>query len=162
MTTDKLSFVSFEPRDGRFVAFVAVDYVFSGKKDTEAALAHGSKVYKDGIKSMRSLVAEIDVYRTRREIVSARTVWRLGDALFRLVQDLEKLAFQLDGFYEHLTRDLNVKRKWLEKVIILRRYIAEEAIIPETLGWGHLEKGTRRKARELVATFITKNGQASK
>ena len=57
----------------------------------------------------------------------------------------------MDSIYAHLTRDLDVKRKWLEKVIIFRRYIQEEAAIPKAAYWGMFEHGTRRKAEQLQA-----------
>jgi len=66
-----------------------------------------------------------------------------------LKDSLEILGLQLDSMYKHLTRDLGVKKKWLEKVIILRRYIENEEIIPQSLNWGRCEKGTRKVAKKI-------------
>lgn len=153
MTSDDLTFISFEPRNSGFVAFISIGWLLSDKEDAETIMRRATTIYQEYIVGTRLILAEVQTARSHRQLVPARKIWRVGDALFILVSNLEKLSFKLDGFYEHLSRDLNVKRKWLEKVIILRRYIPQEAIIPEALGWGYFEKGTRRKAQELLRTL---------
>jgi hypothetical protein len=149
VTTDKLAFVAFQPRDGQFVALLSIEGLLTGDKDPEAVLRTAAKVYERSILRMKSLVAEIQAYRARRKLVPARKVWRMGDAIFGLQSDLEKLALQIDRLYDHLARDLGAKRKWLEKAVILRRYLPDEALIPQSLNWGRCEKGTRQVAERL-------------
>jgi len=38
---------------------------------------------------------------------------------------------------------LGVKKKWLEKAIIFRRYVDDKNAIPKNLNWGKCEKGTK-------------------
>lgn len=141
------SFVSIKPSSGGFRAYLAIEKALeSGEKADELA-TRAADIYDKSIKEMILLVRTINACRESRKPVSSRIIWRLGDMVFSLRADLAEFGLQLDGVYEHLTRDLNVKTKWLEKVIILRRNIAEEESIPESLNWGRLEKGTSRKSK---------------
>ncbi|MHA1882238.1 MAG: hypothetical protein ACTSUO_04255 [Candidatus Thorarchaeota archaeon] len=121
----------------------------SNNQDIESLLKDASKVYGSCISRISSMLDAINELRKKRIPISARQIWEIGDYIFKLVSELEKLTLQIDGIYDHLERDLGVKRKWLEKVIILRRYIQDKDRIPNSLNWGKCEKGTRRKA-ELI------------
>ena len=149
MTENKLSFVYFEPRNGQFRTFLTMEKVITGQEDPEVFLNQVAELYGQAVKRMCSLVAEIQDMRTHRKLVPARKVWEVGDAIFKLGEDLEKFSLQVDGLYDHLVRDLGVKRKWLEKVIIFRRYLPEQKAIPDSLNWGRCEKGTRRIAEQI-------------
>lgn len=147
--TNRLSFVSFAPKDKHFIAFLAIEGLDASKGDPELALRKAANIYEEVIKRMRSIIDEIKTCRANRKAVSARRIWHLGNIIFSLKDDLEKISFQIDNLYLHLVRDLRVKRKWLEKVIILRRYLTHEHFIPKTLNWGACEKGTRQVAEKL-------------
>jgi hypothetical protein len=75
--------------------------------------------------------------------------------VFKLRDDLAELRVQLDDLYAHLTRDVGPKRKWLEKAVILRRYVNAEDIIPPSLNWGRCKDGTKRIAEQLTADHRT-------
>lgn len=149
MTEENLIFVSFEPNNGQFRAYIPMEEVFASQTELSKVLNKSVNVYYQSIKEMRSLIAEINSLRAHRQAVPASTVWLLGDFIFHLVDNLEKLGLQIDGMYNHLARDLNVKRKWLEKVIIFRRYLPTRNVIPDWLNWGKCEKGTRKVAEAL-------------
>jgi len=144
-----LSFVSFEIKDKHFIAFLAIEGLDSSGGDPEVVLKKASKIYEEVIRRIRSIIDEIKICRASRKTILARRIWQLGDIIFSLRDDLEKMSLQVDNLYLHLVRDLEVKRKWLEKVVILRRYISNENCIPKTLNWGACEKGTRRVAEKL-------------
>lgn len=154
MTRDRLAFVSFEPSNERFRAFLPMEELISGDDDPELKLKKAVQVYERSIVKMRNLVKEIQNFRDNRKLLPARKVWQLGDAIFELQHDLNKLSLQLDGLYDHLVRDLSVKRKWLEKVIIFRRYLPDENAIPQSLNWGRCEKGTRQAAEKLRKDYL--------
>jgi hypothetical protein len=149
MIEGKLAFISFEPNDERFRAFLSMEELISSNKDPELTLRKAVKIYENSIIKMRTFIKEIQNIRDNRKLLPARKVWQLGDAIFELQGNLNKLSLQLDGLYDHLVRDLDVKRKWLEKVIIFRRYLPDEKAIPQSLNWGRCEKGTRRAAEKL-------------
>lgn len=150
MTVKALSFISFEPKEGKFFAFLPVETAIKEENNLESKLSKLSKIYEVSIIEMRSVLGEIKKVKINKKTVPAYQIWRLGDKIFYLTEKLENLSFQLDDLYKHLVRDLGVKRKWLEKVVIFRRYIPNERIIPRKSNWGVFEKGTRRKAEQLA------------
>jgi len=149
MSKNDLSPVSFKPHEGHFIAFLPMEQFLSKDEDPEPVLKKAAQLYEYSILRMQSVVTDINTLRNHNNPIPARKIWELGELIFGLTRGLERLSFQLDGIYDHLVRDLGTKRKWLEKVIILRRYIPDKNIIPESLNWGRFEKGTRRKAEKL-------------
>jgi len=149
MNNYKLSFVSFEPIDKSFRAFLSMEEFILSDKDPELTSRKAVKVYENSIIEMRTFIKEIQNFRNDRKPLPAHKIWLLGNTIFELQGNLNKLSLQLDGLYNHLVRDLGVKRKWLEKVIIFRRYLPDENTVPEALNWGRCEKGTRRVAEKL-------------
>lgn len=149
MTTET-AFVTFEPRDGTYQASMSIDGLLSMEGNHERVIAKAVKAYQMNVKKLRGLMSSINAKREARERVPAREVWGVGDAVFKLTRDLRSLSLELDDLYAHLGRDLGVKRKWLEKAIILRRYVPERKTIPRGLNWGRIEKGTRRAAERIA------------
>jgi len=145
-----MAFVVFEPRGGKFQAFLSLEEVVSAEADPEVLANRAAAVYERWVGTMLSTLDGIRSRRIRRKIVSARMVWEIGNAVFELKADLSGLGLEIDGLYEHLARDLVVKRKWLEKAVILRRYVADVTVIAESVSWGSCEKGTRRAAERLA------------
>jgi len=150
MNFEKLVFISVEPMDKDFRASIALDGLASFTADAESLLKKATRIYKENLIRMVALTVKMDKLRTVRKPIPARLVWKLGDHIFRLVEELRQLGLQLDNIYAHLMRDLVVKKKWLEKVVIFRRYVSSEARIPEFHNWGQYEKGTRRKSELLM------------
>jgi hypothetical protein len=146
---ERLVFISFEKSGNKYETFFPMEELISNEKDIERLAKRAAKIYENAIHRMLLIISKMNNQRVERKPVSARMVWQLGDSIFKLTRDLEKISFQLDGLYEHLARDLTVKRKWLEKVIILRRYIPEISLIPAYLNWGQCEKGTRKVAEKI-------------
>ena len=140
------TFVSFKKNKEKYDAFITINGFFSSNENLESLLNEASTLYGSSISKMLASINTITAFRASHRPLPARKVWQLGDLIFELVNELNRLSLQIDGIYDHLERDLNVKRKWLEKVIIFRRYIPEERMIPEHLNWGKCEKGTRRAA----------------
>lgn len=148
--TAETVFVTFEPKDGTYQASMSIEGLLSMEGDQERVIAKAVKAYQKNVKRLQGLMSSIDAKREARERVPARAVWSVGDAVFKLTHDLRILSLELDDLYSHLGRDLGVKRKWLEKAIILRRYVPERKRIPRGLNWGRIEKGTRRSAERIA------------
>lgn len=155
MNGTNLASLTIEPNEqGEFTAFVSVHGLLALQDDPQSVLQEAAQLYQDQMDTMRLLIAEMHSYRIERRLVPARKMWKLGDAIFDLRDRLGRLSLELDDLYWHLVRDLNVKRKWLEKAIIFRRYLPCERMIPESLNWGRCEKGTRRIAERMRDGFI--------
>ena len=149
MKNENLAFISFKPINGKFKGYLEMEAVFDSGKDSERILHKATMIYQNAVKKMTFIVNLIKDSRAKHNPVGARKIWQLGNTIFELRDELEEMGLEIDGVYDHLSRDLEVKKKWLEKVIILRRYIPDINIIPESLNWGRFEKGTRRKAENL-------------
>jgi len=141
-------FLSFKPTPDRFIARLPMAEISEVEGDVVELLSMAEEIYGIYIARMKNLVNEINELRKLKKF-SARVAWVLGDLIFELRDRLGALSFQLDGIYEHLTRDLGANKKWLEKVVILRRYLPDKEMIPPDLKWGYFEHSTRRKAEQL-------------
>lgn len=151
MNEKKLIFVSFEPAGEQFRAYLSIEDAIFNQKDPETIAKKASIIYEDAIVRIKRQIAGIRTARASRKPITAREVWSVGDAIFSLVNNLKRTGLQIDGVYDHLTRDVGEKKKWFEKAIILRRYIPDLKLIPDSLNWGRIEKGTRKKAERLKA-----------
>jgi hypothetical protein len=149
LTRRKLNFVSFEPTDGEFVAFTSVEWILTGEKDPELVLRKASELYRRAVARMRRLISAIKSARADGRSVPARKIWELGQVIFELKRRVEKLSLQVNGLYDHLVRDLGVKREWLEKIVIFRRYLPDKTLIPESLNWGRCARAPRTSAEKL-------------
>ena len=149
MIQEKLTFVSFEPYKDGYRAFLLLEDAIISQTDPEEISDKARIIYENAIKRTKKHISDIRAIRASRKPVTARKVWEVGDAIFFMVDRLKEIGLQIDGVYDHLARDLGEKRKWFEKAIILRRYISEKELIPKSLNWGRLEKGTRKKAERL-------------
>ncbi|KUK66640.1 MAG: hypothetical protein XD85_0083 [Parcubacteria bacterium 34_609] len=159
MNNKQLSFVSFEHTKDGFRLFLPLDDFVFDEQDYEVQFKKAVIIYEKSIKKMKMILNEIDDIRQKHKTLPAQKVWDLGNKIFELQNNLSDISLQIDGLYHHLVRDLNVKRKWLEKVIIFRRYIPDRKAIPKSMNWGKCEKGTRRVAEELYRKFnLDKNG----
>lgn len=156
---NKLTFVSFEPKDGGFWASLPLEEFVLMESDPDCLLKKATEQYARHITAMRVGVAEIRTLRAGHKLTPARHVWYLGDEIFKLTEGMRQLSLEIDGLYEHLARDLGVKRKWLEKVVIFRRYLPSEKSVPPSLNWGRCEKGTKRVAQRLRNGLSPDSGQ---
>ena len=149
MRSRNLAFVTMERRDNSFAAFLALEDLLLIVSDPEPTLQRAAELYEHAIVTMRSLIAEMQSYKAHRKPIPARIMWKLGDAIFQLKEELEALFLQLNGTYEHLARDLGVKREWLKKPVIFRRYLPKEDLIPESLSWRRCRDTVRKTAERL-------------
>ncbi|MDI6872615.1 MAG: hypothetical protein QME79_14935 [Bacillota bacterium] len=146
--------VVFERRGGGFQAFVSVEPILSSSADPELLLRKAEAVYGRYVEEMQEKINDIELHRKTHTLLPARKVWQVGDSVFRLVAELAELSLEMADVYGHLCRDLGAKRKWLEKAIILRRYVPDLNLIPESMPWGRVEKGTRKAAEKLAQGLI--------
>jgi len=147
---NQLAFITFDVSQQGIKTSLSMQGLSTIEGDLDTIITRATHVYEEALGEMSGLLREREQLISNRKRVPARLIWRIGDVIFRLNDDLAKLNLQIDDTYRHLTRDLELKRKWLEKVVILRRYIPQIDLIPDTATWGAFEKGTRRKAQSLL------------
>lgn len=149
MKPKKLALITIEPDKSKFIAYLSLDDSLLMEKDPAIISEIAVIIYKDTINNMASIIDNMKEYKKNRRPIPAKLVWKFADHIFKLKLMLEAIELQINGLYGHIGRDLELKRKWLEKVVAFRRYLPKESLIPESLNWGKFEKGTRRKAERL-------------
>ena len=152
----QMTYVAFEPKEEGFIASVPMEQLESLGDHPEALLREASAAYECHIDATRSLLDEIDRLKTNRTAIPAQKMWDLGDAVFRLVDVLSELSFEIDGLYEHLLRDLDLHKGRLglyrlTRAITFRRYLPDKSLIPLSLDWRLCEKSARKAAEQLAA-----------
>ena len=115
----------------------------------ELALQAASAVYSRAVAEMRAQLAAMAELKAQRQPVTAQKCWELGDAILALVGQLTDMSLEVDGLYEHLTRDLGMKPKRLRTAITFRRHLPGKELIPASLRWSHCERGARQVAETL-------------
>ena len=149
MKKNTLVFVHFEPHGRHFRAFLPIEAFIMNNLNGTKMIDAAANLYEKYTNAMLIKLNEIDYMRRKRILIPARLIWELGDLVFKLVDELKQMSLQIDSLYQHLSRDLNIKPKRLEKIVIFRRYINDEKLIPPALNWGRCEKGTRRIAENI-------------
>jgi len=147
---NQLTFISFETSQQGVKASLSVQGIMNIEGDVEPVMYQAVQFYEKALGEIRALLHQRKQLQKSRKRIPARLIWRIGDVIFKLNDNLSEIGLQIDNTYYHLTRDLAVKRKWIEKVVVLRRYVQDVELIPESANWGTFEKGTRKKAQLLL------------
>jgi len=142
------TFISFKPQGVGFTGHLSLEAIDIWE-NPELLIKKASKAYRESILKMRKILTRIDKSRRERKPLYARIMWDMGSAVFELRDKLAEISLEIDGMYSHLERDLGVRQKWLEKAIILRRYI-KRSLIPQNITWSRFEHSTRKKAEGLA------------
>jgi hypothetical protein len=150
MTERAFCFVSFRGQDDGYTAYLEFDDQVTFPQDAERLLRDAARVYHRSISRMVRILRSIEKLRAARVPLPARLMWRLGDSIVELRDRLAVNSLQIDGMYEHLTRELNVRRSWLEKVVIFRTYVEREDLLPESLNWGSCARSPKKSALEII------------
>lgn len=149
MMSKALLFISFSPEQEKFKGSLSLNAAFESERDPQTLIKKSEAIYKKYICRMRHILEKLKKKKLKHISTPASEIWLLGNNIFTLKKELENFGLQVDGLYQHLVRDLSVKRKWLEKVIIFRRYVSGRNFIPKASKWGTFEKSTAKKARAL-------------
>ena len=108
------------------------------------------------------MLEQIESNKSQRVALSSSFMWDFGDKILSLVNSLNRKNFEIDNLYEHLIRDLDRKREWLEKVIIFRRSIPTRESIPHDLKWSVCRDAPKKSAELLLKGKIPKRQSKKK
>jgi len=150
VSQSRLMFVSFQYRDGAFVAFVPVEAIARDHVLSHTVSA-ASRSYAKSIRRLKVLIRNMQASRKGRRPIRALQAWRVGDEIFSLRRALADLSLELDGVYDHLTKHLGVSRTWLKRAVTFRRHLPDPRCIPSALAWARCKDRPRRVAEQLRA-----------
>ena len=158
---DEPLFVSFRMIDDECIAAVPLDYIQEGIITKGTDLKGIAKIYKKKIFSLKKMLEQIEINKLQKVAVSSLFMWDFGDKILSLVDAINSKNFEIDNLYEHLIRDLDRKRGWLEKVIIFRRSIPTRQLIPDDLKWSVCRDAPKKSAKLIlkggIPTGVKKN-----
>jgi len=158
---DEPLFVSFRMIDDECIAAVPLAYIQEGVITRGTDLKGISRIYKKKIIELKNMLKQIELKKTQKIALPSLFMWDFGDKILSLVDAINSKKFEIDNLYEHLIRDLDRKRGWLEKVIIFRRSLPNRKLIPHDLKWS-VCRDAPKKSAELILngknpTEMTKN-----
>lgn len=143
-------FITFEVIEGSFKGYITLDDAIKKNIDHKKVINDSVNIYSFYIKKMRSVLKNLKDKKKSEGYINSLIVWRLGDLIFKLTDDLKKNGFILDRIYEHLSRDLNKHPKWIQHTVSFRRYIPDKSVIPENQKWGNLSRAIKRNSLKLL------------
>lgn len=141
--------------EAKFVASVSLKDFLARKDeqtDLDLEVKKAADQYQELVDNCRSIIDRIQKQKKILNRVSVKEMWRLGDAIHNFAGLLRKVGFCLDGLYEHLSRDLDIRRSLIEKVIIFRSYLKNPGLIPDNILWKEVWQAPRRVAVSLQKT----------
>ena len=141
--------ISFSPTPTGFRGYVSITDLVARELDLQPLLQLAEHIYQSSVVDLRLQIKKINQLKTHKVAVPSRLMWRFGDSIFRLVNELDLHGLGVDGLYGHLVRDLKLKTKWLEKAVTFRRYLDDETRIPEGLNWNVCRDAPKRSAIRL-------------
>jgi len=71
-------------------------------------------------------------------------MWRIGNEIFLVLEELNNIGLIVDDLYENLTRDLKVSKTTIKRLISLRRYFNDINELPPRLGWSKIKDAPKK------------------
>lgn len=106
-----------------------------GGAATKRALDKFVLRYRRLIKECQTVVKRIEREKQKDERANPVRYWELGDCLLSFLKDVEKTPFFLNGFYEHLTRDLGLGAKLFQRCLRFRQVVTNRQDIDPNRTW---------------------------
>jgi hypothetical protein len=156
-----LTFITFIQTERGYRAEIPIESYINSRDRIELLLHKAENLYTKYIEKMKLQIGKINELK-KKQRGTARSYWELGNLILELLDNQNKLSFEIDGLYDHLMRDLCVKRMWLEKVIIFRRYVPKVEMIPRRKNWGEYSDAPRKAGEAIVREFENRGHQNRK
>jgi len=147
---DEPLFVSFRFVGDECIAAVPLEYIQQGIITKGTDLKGIARIYKKKIIELKNMLKIIELNKSQKIALSSLLMWDFGDKILSLVDSINSKNFEIDNLYEHLIRDLDRKRMWLEKVIIFRRNLPNRQLIPHDLKWSVCRDAPKKSAESIL------------
>ena len=157
--------IEFHPDDtggqSKFVGSVSLQELIT-RDETQISLSsrtkRASKKYEQCLTQCKRILSRIGRYSSANQ-APLRNMWSLGDKIHRLAKSLQKDGFYLNGLYDHLTRDLNVSRDLLERIVVFQSHLENRNLIPENMIWKDVRYAPGKNAKKLSQGVSLKESQ---
>jgi len=143
--------ITFQPKDnGEFITTLSLQDLASAPEDIDKVLKWASETYRTFTQTMIASFKENKSTVRHGQKIPAVTFWDLGDAIFKLLENLSSRGLEFHNLYAHLKRDLKVSKSTIKRVIALRRYIPDKEMLPSDVDWGSCKDAPKKFASELL------------
>jgi hypothetical protein len=136
--------INFISRGNRYLASISFTDFEALNKDLKIRLDKAGKVYERHLKKMKGLLKTRDNLKLKNKIITARFMWRIGNEIFLILEELNNIGLIVDDLYENLTRDLKVSKTTIKRLISLRRYFNDINELPPRLGWSKIKDAPKK------------------
>jgi len=136
--------VNFISRGNRYLASISFTDFEAFNKDLKTRLDKAGKIYEKHLKKIKGLLKTRNNLKLKNKILTARFMWQIGNEIFLVIEELNNNGFIVDDLYEDLTRDLNVSRTTIKRLISLRRYFKDIRELPPRLGWSKIKDAPKK------------------
>ncbi len=143
MRTDRI-WVYFLKSGNGYLASTSLDKFEAASDNTKDLLIKAGKIYEKYIKKMSGLYRERDLLKAKHKVIKPALMWEIGDGIFSMLEELNKLGISVEDLYGSLSRDLNISRTTIKRLISLRRYFKSKNEIPAGLSWGKIKDAPKR------------------
>ncbi len=143
MTTDRI-WVYFLQTGKGYIASTSLDKFGVLSDNVQNLLIKAGKIYERHIKKMLALYRERNLLKAKGKVIKPALMWEIGDEIFSMLEELKKLGIGVEDLYGSLSRDLNVSKSTIKRLISLRRYFRSKNEIPAGLSWGKMKDAPKK------------------
>ena len=102
----QLTFISFETTQKGIEASLSMQGIIDIDGDIETVVHQAVDIYKATLSETKELLQRREKLKEDRKKVPARLIWQIGDAIFRLIDDLSCINLQIDNTYSDVVKTL--------------------------------------------------------
>jgi len=154
--------IEFHPDDtggqSKFVGSVSLQELIT-RDETQISLSsrtkRATKKYEQCLAQCKRILSRIERYPSANQ-TPLKDMWSFGNGIHRLAKSLRRDGFYLNGLYDHLTRDLNVSRDLLERVVVFRSHLENRSLIPKDMIWKDVRYAPGKNAKKLNQATLHK------
>lgn len=136
--------VYFISRGNKYLASVSFIDFDDFTEDLKNKLEKAARIYEKHIKIIKKLLIIRDNFKSTKNVLTSRFMWMMGDKIFVMIDELDKIGITIDCLYDNLTRDLNISRTTLKRLISLRRYFNNINELPPKLCWSKIKDAPKK------------------
>jgi len=153
-------FISFEKKRGGFVGYLSMESLSNAEIDHNRVIMDAVKVYSVFIRYAKRKINGLQREKKQKGFILARSMWKLGDKIFQLVDDLKAMGLEIDDLYAHLTRDLNKNKTWLSRVIAFRSHVQYQRDVQKDARWSRFVESPRKQIELMRKTAGSEKGRS--
>ena len=136
--------ITFFPGNKNYLASISYDVLDEVGENIDEILNKAANIYKTHLEKMHYLLQKRALVRNKNKFIPARYMWKIGNEIFVMIEKLSEYGLFIENLYGILSRDLNISRTVIKRLVSLRRYFPNIDDLPEDLSWGKIKNAPKR------------------